>query len=32
VRGEGARVWDDKDNCYLDFISGIAVDTLGHAH
>jgi len=32
VRGEGARVWDDADNCYLDFISGIAVNTLGHAH
>ena len=32
VRGEGARVWDDAGNCYLDFISGIAVDTLGHAH
>ena len=32
VRGQGSRVWDDADNCYLDFISGIAVDTLGHAH
>ncbi|ATX83072.1 acetylornithine aminotransferase apoenzyme [Mariprofundus ferrinatatus] len=32
VRGQGARVWDDAGNCYLDFISGIAVDTLGHAH
>jgi len=32
VRGEGARVWDDAGNTYLDFISGIAVNTLGHAH
>lgn len=32
VRGEGARVWDDAGNEYLDFISGIAVNTLGHAH
>jgi len=32
VRGEGARAWDDAGNCYLDFISGIAVNTLGHAH
>lgn len=32
VRGQGTRVWDDADNAYLDFISGIAVDTLGHAH
>jgi len=32
VRGRGARVWDDVGNCYLDFISGIAVNSLGHAH
>jgi len=32
VRGDGARVWDDAGNAYLDFISGIAVNTLGHAH
>jgi len=32
VRGEGARVWDDQGRSYLDFISGIAVNTLGHAH
>ncbi len=32
VRGEGARVWDDEGNEYLDFIAGIAVNTLGHAH
>jgi predicted acetylornithine/succinylornithine family transaminase len=32
VRGEGTRVWDDEGRPYLDFIAGIAVDTLGHAH
>jgi len=32
VRGKGSRVWDEKDNEYLDFIAGIAVNTLGHAH
>jgi acetylornithine aminotransferase/acetylornithine/N-succinyldiaminopimelate aminotransferase len=31
VRGEGTRVWDDEGNEYLDFIAGIASDTLGHA-
>lgn len=31
VRGEGTRVWDDDGNEYLDFIAGIASDTLGHA-
>ena len=32
VRGEGSRVWDEKGYGYLDFIAGIAVNTLGHAH
>lgn len=32
VRGQGSRVWDDSGKEYLDFISGIAVNTLGHAH
>ena len=31
VRGEGARVWDDAGNEYLDFAAGIAVTTLGHS-
>ena len=31
-RGEGAWVWDQNDNKYLDFTSGIAVNSLGHAH
>jgi acetylornithine/N-succinyldiaminopimelate aminotransferase len=32
VRGEGCYVWDDQGNRYLDFLSGIAVNSLGHAH
>ncbi len=32
VKGKGTRVWDDAGNCYLDFVSGIAVNSLGHAH
>jgi acetylornithine/N-succinyldiaminopimelate aminotransferase len=30
VRGEGARVWDDKGRPYLDFVGGWAVNSLGH--
>lgn len=32
VRGRGSRVWDAKDREYIDFVAGIAVNTLGHAH
>ena len=32
VRGEGARIWDDAGREYLDFVSGWAVDSLGHCH
>ncbi|MCM3613533.1 acetylornithine transaminase [Microbacterium enclense] len=32
VRGEGAYVWDGDDKKYLDFLAGIAVNALGHAH
>jgi acetylornithine/N-succinyldiaminopimelate aminotransferase len=32
VRGEGTRLWDDKGNEYLDFLSGLAVTSLGHAN
>ncbi|QAY67797.1 acetylornithine transaminase [Paenibacillus protaetiae] len=32
VKGEGSYLWDDKGNQYLDFMSGIAVTNLGHAH
>jgi acetylornithine aminotransferase len=31
-RGEGVRVWDVEGNEYLDFVAGIAVSSLGHAH
>jgi acetylornithine/N-succinyldiaminopimelate aminotransferase len=32
VRGEGARVWDEKGKEYLDFVGGLAVNCLGHCH
>ncbi|MGW0231778.1 acetylornithine transaminase [Actinopolymorpha singaporensis] len=32
ARGEGCTVWDVDGNSYLDFIAGIAVSSLGHAH
>ncbi len=32
VKGEGCRVWDDAGKEYLDFVSGLAVVNLGHAH
>ncbi len=32
VRGEGSRVWDQDDRCYIDFAGGIAVTALGHGH
>ena len=31
-RGNGSRVWDETGKEYLDFASGIAVLSLGHAH
>lgn len=31
-RGEGSRLWDIEGNSYLDFISGLAVNSLGHGH
>ena len=31
-RGEGAWVWDAEGRRYLDFLAGIAVNALGHAH
>tara|TARA_R110000868_G_scaffold5138_4_gene31769 strand:- start:16749 stop:17912 length:1164 start_codon:yes stop_codon:yes gene_type:complete len=30
--GKGVRLFTDKGDSYLDFISGIAVNCLGHAH
>jgi acetylornithine aminotransferase len=32
VRGSGSEVWDADGNRYLDLVSGIAVNALGHAH
>jgi len=32
VRGEGAWLFDSNDRRYLDALSGIAVNALGHAH
>ncbi|MDN5347837.1 MAG: acetylornithine/N-succinyldiaminopimelate aminotransferase [Clostridia bacterium] len=32
VRGQGARVWDADGREYLDFVSGLAVNSLGHCH
>ena len=32
ARGKGAHVWDDEGNEYVDFLGGIAVNTLGHDH
>lgn len=31
-RGEGCIVWDTDGKRYLDFLAGIAVNSLGHAH
>ncbi|MBZ5741105.1 acetylornithine transaminase [Nocardioides sp. GBK3QG-3] len=32
VRGAGAHVWDEDGKEYVDFLGGIAVNALGHAH
>ncbi|MDX3612468.1 acetylornithine transaminase [Streptomyces europaeiscabiei] len=32
VRGEGTRVWDADGKEYVDYVGGIAVNALGHAH
>jgi len=32
VRGEGTILWDTDGRRYLDFLSGLAVTSLGHAH
>ena len=32
VRGLGSELWDDEGRRYLDFLSGLAVTSLGHAH
>lgn len=32
VKGEGVWLWDDEGKKYLDALSGVAVNGLGHAH
>ena len=32
VWGKGARVWDADGKEYIDFVAGIAVNSLGHNH
>ncbi|NLV24161.1 MAG: acetylornithine transaminase [Deltaproteobacteria bacterium] len=32
VRGEGCRLWDAEGKSYLDFVAGVAVNSLGHCH
>lgn len=31
-RGEASYVWDESGNRYLDFVSGLGVNSLGHCH
>jgi acetylornithine aminotransferase len=32
VKGQGCTLWDDQGRAYVDFVAGIAVCNLGHAH
>lgn len=32
VRGEGCRLYDENNHAYLDFASGIGVNSVGYAH
>jgi predicted acetylornithine/succinylornithine family transaminase len=32
VRGKGTKLWDGDGREYLDFVSGLAVNNLGHCH
>jgi acetylornithine/N-succinyldiaminopimelate aminotransferase len=32
VRGEGATLWDAEGKAYLDFVTGISVNSVGHCH
>jgi acetylornithine/N-succinyldiaminopimelate aminotransferase len=32
VKGQGAKVWDAEGKEYYDFVSGLAVVSLGHSH
>lgn len=30
THGQNARIWDENDNCYIDFAAGIGVNSVGH--
>lgn len=32
VRGEGARLWDENGDPYIDCVAGIGVASVGHSH
>ena len=32
VQGSGSWVWDSEGHKYLDFVTGLAVTSLGHSH
>lgn len=32
VKGKASKVWDENGKEYIDFVSGVAVNCLGHAH
>ncbi|MGE4274328.1 MAG: acetylornithine transaminase [Desulfitobacterium sp.] len=32
VKGKGTMVWDTEGKQYLDFVTGLAVNSLGHSH
>jgi acetylornithine/N-succinyldiaminopimelate aminotransferase len=32
IKGKGSTVWDKSGKQYIDFVSGLAVDNLGHCH
>jgi acetylornithine aminotransferase len=32
AKGKGCTLWDTQDKSYIDFVAGIAVCNLGHAH
>ncbi|HZT64823.1 MAG TPA: acetylornithine transaminase [Acidimicrobiales bacterium] len=32
VRGQGTELWDNRGRRYLDFLTGLAVCSLGHSH
>lgn len=32
ARGQGTRVWDEQGRSYIDFVQGIATNTIGHCH